>query len=346
MILNVYFRFVNYSWRKLLFPFSWIYQGATSLRNKAFDWGVFESKSFGIPIICVGNLSVGGTGKTPMIEWLIRHLSTTMEVAVLSRGYKRNSSGFQLFDSQSSAAQMGDEPFQLAQKYTNITVAVDANRRNGIEQLLLQRPHVQVILLDDAFQHRWVASDLKILLTTYDNPYHKDCVLPSGNLRESQSGAQRADLIVVTKCPKELSSEMQSNFKNQLGLQSHQSCFFATIGYASRLKGENTPLVSDFIKKEFVLVTGIANPSNLIQYLDSLDAKYTHLLFSDHHNFSKGDIHRILQKAGQKPILTTEKDAVRLRSLLSDKSLFELPIETVFLNDSEPLITTIKQHLV
>jgi tetraacyldisaccharide 4'-kinase len=336
---------VNYSWRKLLFPFSWIYQGVTSLRNKAFDWGIFESQSFSVPIICVGNLSVGGTGKTPMIECLVRQLSSTMEVAVLSRGYKRNSSGFQLFDSQSTVAQMGDEPFQLAQKYKNITVAVDANRRNGIEKLLLLRPNVEVVLLDDAFQHRWVASDLKILLTTYDNPYHKDCVLPSGNLRESQSGAHRADLIVVTKCPKELSSQSQLKFQNQLSLQANQSCFFATIGYASRLKGKETPSVSDFVKQDFVLVTGIANPSDLIQHLDSLGATYTHLSFSDHHHFSSKDVHHILKTAGQKPILTTEKDAVRLRSLLPVESLFELPIETVFLNDSKALTATIKQHL-
>lgn len=346
MGLNVYFRFVNRSWRKLLFPFTWTYHGVTLLRNKAFDWGVFKSESYQIPIICVGNLSVGGTGKTPMIEWLIHQLSDSMNVAILSRGYKRNSSGFQLYNSKSTAAQMGDEPFQIAQKFKNITVAVDADRRNGIRQLLQLQPKLQVILLDDAFQHRWVSSDLKIVLTTFDQPYYSDSVLPSGNLRESKSGASRADIIVVTKCPKDLSKTDQENIKNQLKLQAHQSCFFSTIGYSTHLKGIGNPLVSDFIKTEFVLVTGIAQPSALLHYLDTHRANYKHLSFSDHHRFSTLDIKQIKVTAGKKPILTTEKDAVRLQSLLPQESLFVLPIKIQFLNDSTSLMTAVKRQFV
>lgn len=337
---------MNQSWRKLLVPFSWLYQAVTTLRNNAFDLGILRSESCKIPVICVGNLSVGGTGKTPMIEWLIRQLSSTSNVAVLSRGYKRTSSGFQLYNSESSASQMGDEPFQMAQKFKNITVAVDANRRNGIKQLLKLRPSVELILLDDAFQHRWVSSDLKIVLTTYDNPYYSDCVLPAGNLRESKAGARRADIVVVTKCPKHLSKDDQKKIQEQLKLQAHQSCFFTTIGYPLHLKGDENLLVSTFVKTEFVLVTGIAQPTALLQYLDDLGAQYTHLSFSDHHLFSKSDIDKIRVAAGEKPILTTEKDAVRLQPLLPQKSLFVLPIEIQFLSDSTKLMAAVKRQFV
>jgi tetraacyldisaccharide 4'-kinase len=322
-----------------------MYWFVTYIRNKAFDWGIFKSTAFRVPVICVGNLSLGGTGKTPMIEWLVRELSDSIEVAVLSRGYKRTSTGFQIYSSQSTAAQFGDEPLQLAQKFNNITVAVDANRRNGIEQLLRLRPGLKLILLDDAFQHRWVFSDIKILLTTYQNPYFNDCVLPSGNLRESKDGAKRADFIVVTKCPNELSEEARSSFQTKLKLTSSQTGYFTSIGYPNRLVGKGSPLLVDFVKQEFVLVTGIAQPSSLLAYLDRHKASYTHLSFSDHHSFSDTDVARIKRIAGQNPILTTEKDAVRLRHLLTKESFFVLPMQMQFLNDSKTLVEVIKKQI-
>ena len=201
--------------RKILFPFSILYGFITSIRNFLFDIGVLKSYSFDLPIIAVGNLSVGGTGKTPQIEYLIRLLSDKYKVATLSRGYKRQSEGFILANEISDAKQLGDEPFQFYQKFKNIQVAVDANRKNGIEQLLSNSDAPEIILLDDAFQHRKVKAGFYIMLTSYGDLYANDFMLPTGNLRESRSGAQRANIIIVTKCPSSLSLDAQNNIKKQ-----------------------------------------------------------------------------------------------------------------------------------
>jgi tetraacyldisaccharide 4'-kinase len=189
----------------LLFPFSILYGWITSIRNFLFDKGIFKSYSFDIPIIAVGNLSVGGTGKTPQIEYLIRLLSPNYKIAILSRGYKRKSKGFVLADPTSNAEILGDEPFQIYQKFPNTIVAVDADRKNGIENLLVLNEKPDVILLDDAFQHRKVKAGFYILLTGYDDLFYSDFILPAGNLRESRSGAKRANVIIITKCPKDIS---------------------------------------------------------------------------------------------------------------------------------------------
>src|SRR6478752_1663867 len=202
--------------RKILFPFAVLYGFITSIRNFLYDNNLLKSYSFDLPIIAVGNLSVGGTGKTPQIEYLIRLLSSKYKVATLSRGYKRKSEGFVLADETSNAEILGDEPFQFFQKFKNIQVAVDANRKNGIEQLLSQPEKPEVILLDDAYQHRKVKAGFYIMLTAYGDLYADDFMLPTGNLREYRSGANRANLIVVTKCPPNLSISEQENIKNKL----------------------------------------------------------------------------------------------------------------------------------
>lgn len=217
--------------RKILFPFAILYGFITGIRNFLFDKGILKSYSFEFPVIVVGNLSVGGTGKTPQIEYLIRLLSERYSIATLSRGYKRKSDGFILANANATAATLGDEPFQFFQKFPSIQVAVDVDRKNGIEQLLAQERKPQVILLDDAFQHRKVKAGFYILLTAYYDLFVEDYILPTGNLRESRSGAQRADIIVVTKCPETLSGIEQTQIKQSIKAYSNAPVYFSTIAF-------------------------------------------------------------------------------------------------------------------
>ena len=311
--------------RKILFPFNALYYTVVFLRNKGYDLGVFKSKSYALPIICVGNLSVGGTGKTPMIELLIKYLQSNYKVAVLSRGYGRQSKGFVRANASSTAQILGDEPFQIAQKFPKITVAVDANRQRGIETLLALDTPPELILLDDAFQHRKVTAGLSILLTAYDHLYCDDVVLPSGNLRESRSGAQRAHIVVVTKCPADIKEQEKEHIKKRLGLSAKQQLFFSSIVYEDNIYSstETKPLKS-IEHKQYTLVTGIANAAPLVQYLRSLGHKFEHLEFPDHHEFSKQELNKISSKS---IVLTTEKDFSRLKTLNHD-ALYYLPITT------------------
>lgn len=315
--------------RKILFPLALLYWCVTFLRNWLYDKGVLKSYSFDVPVITVGNLSVGGTGKTPQIEYLIRLLSADYQVAVLSRGYKRTTQGFILADDNATAASIGDEPFQLHAKFPTIQVAVDAQRKNGIQQLLQLPIRPDVILLDDAFQHRKVKAGFSILLTAYDDLFCTDFILPFGNLRESALGKKRANMIIVTKCPSDLSELAQQEIKKQL--QVTQPVYFSTIQYDDCvLSSQNTCSVSDIQKERKVLVAGIANPKLFFSYLKNEQDEC--LTFPDHHHFSKTDCERIILSAHGKKILTTEKDFVRLQGLLPPLQLYYLPIRTVFLN--------------
>lgn len=311
--------------RKILFPFNALYYTVVFLRNKGYDLGVFKSKSYALPIICVGNLSVGGTGKTPMIELLIKCLQHNYKVAVLSRGYGRQSKGFVLADASSTAQILGDEPYQIAQKFPKITVAVDANRQRGIQTLLALDTPPELILLDDAFQHRKVTAGLSILLTAYDHLYCDDIVLPSGNLRESRSGAQRAQIVVVTKCPATLTEQEKEHIRKRLALSAKQQLFFSSIVYENNIYSstEKKPLQT-LEQKQYTLVTGIANAKPLVQYLRSLGHKFEHLEFPDHHEFSTQELNKISSKS---IVLTTEKDFSRLKVLNHD-ALYYLPITT------------------
>lgn len=311
--------------RYILFPVVPIYFLVTWLRNKLYDIGWKSSKSFDIPVICVGNLSVGGTGKTPTIEYLIKLLSPNYKVATLSRGYKRNSSGFIIADDQCTAASIGDEPFQFYNKFKAIIVAVDADRRHGISELIKQK-QPNVVLLDDAFQHRKVKAGFNVLLTSYDNLYVDDFVLPTGNLREPKSGAKRANVIVVTKCPETISDSEKKSIIKRLKPLSHQTVFFSLIQYSEEILNANESLALYQLKgEEFTLVTGIANPKPLENFLDNEGLQFEHLKFKDHHNFTESDI--LLLKTKER-IVTTEKDYVRLSPYFKDeKRLFYLPIE-------------------
>lgn len=320
--------------RKILFPFALLYGLITAIRNFLFDKGILKSYTFDLPIIAVGNLSVGGTGKTPQIEYLIRLLSDKYKVATLSRGYKRQTKGFILADANANAQILGDEPFQYFQKFSNIKVAVDADRKNGIEQLLTQANKPEVILLDDAYQHRKVKAGFYILLTSYGDLFCDDLMLPTGNLRENKNGAKRANLVVVTKCPFNLSLEKQHEIRNKLKLADNQELYFTFIAYDNFIYGENRKMnVNDIQTASKLLVAGIAKPEPFFAYLQN--ANDVCLSFPDHHDFTDKDILDIKESAQSKIIITTEKDYVRLNGRLPSEQLFYLPIQSSFLSGGE-----------
>lgn len=328
-----YFRKMN-SLRKILFPFAVLYGFITSIRNFLFDKGFLKSYSFNLPIIAVGNLSVGGTGKTPQIEYLIRLLSNQYRVATLSRGYKRQSEGFVLADEKSDALQLGDEPFQFYQKFNNIQVAVDANRKKGIEKLLSLSIKPEVILLDDAFQHRKVKAGFYIMLTSYGDLYCDDFMLPTGNLRESKIGAERANVIIVTKCPSNLSLEAQNTIKKKLNLSPNQSLFFTFIAYDEVVYSDKQIIKFEEIKSmNKLLLAGIAKPELFFTHLKQGNDEC--LTFPDHHHFSESELQEIKKKATGKIIVTTEKDYVRLKDSILRQQLYYLPIKSSFLFESE-----------
>ena len=330
--------------RKLLFPFAILYGLITSIRNFLFDKGILKSYSFDLPIIAVGNLSVGGTGKTPQIEYLIRLLSDKYKIATLSRGYKRQSKGFILAEASSNAAILGDEPFQFYKKFATIQVAVDADRKNGIEQLLSQQEKPEVILLDDAFQHRKVKAGFYILLTSYGDLYSDDFMLPTGNLRESRSGAKRANVIIVTKCPFNLSLEQRNDIKNRLKVSEDQELYFTFIAYEDFIYAENRKInVNEIQSAAKLLVAGIAKPEPFFAYLQ--DTNDICLSFPDHHNFTDKDILEIKNLAQNNIIITTEKDYVRLKGSLPSEQLFYLPIQSSFVSGSENFDKTIIDYV-
>ena len=317
--------------RKILFPFALLYGWITQFRNFLFDKGILKSYSFDIPIIAVGNLTVGGTGKTPQIEYLLRLLSEHYSVATLSRGYKRKSKGFILAGDKDDATTLGDEPFQMHLKFPTIQVAVDANRKNGIEQLLSLKNKPKVIVLDDAFQHRKVKAGLYILLTTYDELYCDDWMLPTGNLRENKGGANRADVIIVTKCPASLSESDKIRVRKKLRID--KPLFFSTISYDDSVYSlDSVKSVTEIKLKPKLLIAGIAKPEPFFKYLKNENDDI--MKFPDHHHFTDKDINTIKNRAGNKCIITTEKDFVRLKDFIQKESLFYLPIKTKLLTDS------------
>ena len=318
--------------RYILFPVVPIYYVVTWLRDKLYDLGIKSSKSYDFPVICVGNLSVGGTGKTPMIEYLIRLLHNDYKIATLSRGYKRNTRGFVVADATSDASSIGDEPFQFYKKFNDIIVSVDADRQNGIARLRDLQPQPNVILLDDAFQHRKVKAGFNILLTSYGNLFTDDWLLPTGNLREPKSGAKRANVIIVTKCPNNLSESEKKTIVQSIQPLQHQSVFFSNIVYSKMVYNLNCEKSLEELKsKPITLVTGIANAQPLVEYLKSEGLNFEHLNFKDHHEFSENDIQNLKSKQF---ILTTEKDYVRLQPhFANDDQLYYLPIETQIDND-------------
>ncbi len=327
--------------RILLYPFSLIYGFVTAIRNFLYDKDFFKSERFDLPVICVGNLNTGGTGKSPMIEYLIRILSPTLKVAVLSRGYRRKTNNFIEVETENLVEEVGDEPLQFKTKFPEITVAVDANRVEGIKKL---KSGADVILLDDAFQHRKVEVSLTILLTAFNDLYAHDFVLPAGNLREVRSGSKRADIVVVTKCKLDISKNEMVKITNKLNLQSHQTLFFSGISYDQFAYSTNTIKdLKEFLGQEIAVVTGIANSKPFVRLLTEKGVKFEHLSFPDHHNFTENELKNLSK---EKTILTTEKDYMRLKNNLKHENLYFLPIKTVILdNKNIELENIILKHI-
>ena len=339
---------------KWLYPASWLYGAGVWLRNKLFDWGYYKERSFDLPVICVGNITVGGTGKTPHTEYLIKLLHKSFQVAVLSRGYKRKSKGFVLATENTPVHQIGDEPYQMKQKFPNIHMAVDANRCHGIEQLCKESvaSGTEVILLDDAFQHRYVKAGLNILLVDYNRLITEDSLLPAGRMREPESGKYRAQIVIITKCPKDMKPMEYRVLTKQMNLYAYQQLYFTTLSYGKLRPlfngGKEYPLVSIHPSVQILLVTGIATPQKLENDLSSIikNGIYT-LSFSDHHDFTPEDMLNIESQfnnlpEGKRMIITTEKDAVRMASHPAlpqsiKPYIYVLPVEVEFLQGQQDL---------
>lgn len=331
------------SFRILLLPFSILYWIAIAIRNFLYDKGILKSSRFGLPLICVGNLSVGGTGKSPMVEYLIRLLKDDFKIATLSRGYKRKTRGYALADVNSNALEIGDEPMQFHLKFPDVPVAVGEERIVAVPQLLHDRPETQLIILDDAFQHRAIHAGLNILLTEQTNLFTRDFYLPTGDLRDLKSSYRRAQIIVVTKCKPELSLEEKKKIETEIAPLPDQSVFFASMEYGRLyhiLDNRHYELTD---QTEALLVSGIANPRPLKQMLEAQCRSYQMMAYSDHHIFTIDDLRDIRKKfesmtAEHKIILTTEKDAVRLikfRSEMADLPLYVVPVRHHFLFDEK-----------
>lgn len=341
----------------VLLPFTFIYAFMSLFRNALYDYGLFKSKRFKVPVISIGNLSVGGTGKTPHTEYIIRELASKYRIAVLSRGYKRKTKGFKLADETDDASTIGDEPYQIVKKFKGVTVAVDEKRRRGIEKLMQQDLPPELILLDDAFQHRAVKAGLNILLTDYTKPYTEDIPLPSGRLREPRRGAKRADLIVVSKSPEVLSPLEIRRITSIINPEAYQKVFFSYIEYQSlSALNEAARIISDkkkvLGKYQFLLVSAIANPKPLLLFLKRHATEVRSIRFPDHHFFTDKDYQKIHEKfadifSNKKALVLTEKDATKIDlEKLQNIPVFVLPIQIAFHKQGEDeFISEINAHV-
>ena len=354
---------------KWLYPVSWLYGAGVIMRNKLFDWGLLRSKSFDVPVICVGNLAVGGTGKTPHTEYLIKLLHDSYQVAVLSRGYKRRTQGYVLATPQSTARTIGDEPYQMYTKFPSITLAVDENRCHGIEKLLaLKEPIVDIVLLDDAFQHRYVKPGLSILLTDYHRLFCDDTLLPAGRLREPVSGKNRTQIVIVTKCPQDIKPIDFNIITKRLNLYPYQQLFFSSFRYgnlqpvfqqgvketaANVIPANKEISLSSLTDTDILLVTGIASPAPILERLEDCTKQIETLSFSDHHDFTHKEMQQIKERfkrltSEKRLIITTEKDATRLVNHPGlDEELkpfiYALPVEIEILQNQQDKFN---QHII
>ena len=332
--------------RFILFPFSLIYALITEVRNFMFDVGLLKSTSFDVSVVSVGNLSVGGTGKTPMVLWLANMLTEKgKKVAIISRGYGRKTKGFRYVETNDLAENVGDEPLLFKQNLPNCIVAVGEKRVEAIEQIL-EENSVDIILLDDAFQHRYIKPSLNILLSDYNRPFYKDFILPVGNLRELRKNKKRADIIITTKLPKTLKNDEKTKLFSQIKPEIHQKCFFSWLNYETPISIFNQSMLSENVP--IIIITGIANPQPMLQYLSDKYRILQHITFPDHHHYNSKDTERIIKTyknlSRQKPVfVTTTKDAVKLSRFSSLKilPLYALPIEPKF--DDE---NTLKQLIL
>ncbi len=351
--------------RPALLPLSLLYGIAVQIRNLLFDLKILKSTGFKISVISVGNITVGGTGKTPHVEYLIQLLKDDFRIAVLSRGYRRKTRDFVMASRKSKVADIGDEPRQLKLKFPDIPIAVETNRVRGVKTLMERISRLDLVILDDAFQHRYILPGFSILLVDYNRPVFEDILLPAGNLRESWQNAKRADIIIVTKCPDHLSLPERLDFITRMRLSDTQEVFFTGFTYGKPVPvfpgkhGRQEPVSYKSLKKSktgIMLVTGIANPAPLRQFLEQNLRVDDELIFDDHHEYDQKDI-RYMQSRFQtieradKCILVTEKDAVRLQELeIPDKrfrkSFYYIPVEVKFLaKGQKPFIKRIFKYM-
>ena len=335
--------------REWLMPLSWLYGFGVGIRNQMFEMGILKSRSFKVPVISVGNITVGGSGKTPHVEYLVKLLKDKVKVAVLSRGYKRRSRGYVLSDKDTPMAMIGDEPYQMKRKFPDVYVAVDKDRCEGIDRLTgdEETKDTEVVLLDDAYQHRYVKPGVNILLVDYHRLIIYDKLLPAGRLREPKQEKNRANIVIVTKCPRDLKPMEYRVLTRSLNLYPYQKLFFTTLKYSNLMpmyQGESRKLESLKPEENVLLLTGIASPRQMMLDLQPYTKNITPISFPDHHQFRKKDIRRINETFEQMPepklIITTEKDNARLFGMegLSDevrKSIYILPVEIEFMLDQQ-----------
>ncbi len=337
----------------LLYPFSLVYGAITAIRNFLYDTEVLKSHEFSIPVICIGNITAGGTGKTPHAEYLIRLLGKDFRTAFLSRGYLRKSRGFRTADLEAGVKDIGDEPLQISRKFPEIIVAVDADRVRGVKTILTEYPDTEVIILDDGFQHRRITPGLSVLLTDYQRLMISDHLLPYGNLRESLKNIRRADIIVVTKSPSDLSPMDMRIIRKNIDKAPYQELFFTSLAYGSPVPvfseapAWDSPDRCKMKDLRVLLVTGIANPDPFREYLSASFAEVVHLSFHDHHDFSATDMENIAAtftgiKGQDKVIITTEKDAQRLREIANiaqplKTAAYYVPLTVLFREEEKKL---------
>lgn len=308
----------------ILFPFSICYWLFTFVRNKCFDWGILSQTSFDVPIISVGNITVGGTGKTPHVQYIIQLLQGK-NIAALSRGYKRKTTGFVLADTNTTVAELGDEPYLLQKRFPEIHVAVCEKRVAGVQELQKRIPDVDVIVLDDAFQHRYIRPSKQILLIDYNRPLWNDFVFPVGYLREGKYAVSRADVVIVSKCPAGFSIQESELWKKRLP---RSSVYFSTMEYGVIYDYHTKQQVDNsfFANKKIGVITGIAQPAPLFEYLQSKGFDFITKVYPDHYSYSESDAEALLRLSEQYVILTTEKDVYKLAEILPESKLYVLPI--------------------
>ncbi|MDW3192282.1 MAG: tetraacyldisaccharide 4'-kinase [Cytophagales bacterium] len=335
-------------WQVILFPFAILYNLVTRFRNHLFNIGYTRAFDFEVNTIVVGNLSVGGTGKSPMVSYLLEKLQHEYPAATLSRGYGRKSRGFLVASEESSARDIGDEPYMFYQRHGNqATIAAGEDRAYAIPGILYEAPATQLILLDDAFQHRTVKAGLNVLLTRYDRPFYDDYLLPSGQLRESRTGAKRADLIVMTKCPDDLDNDGKDRIISNIRTYADAPVYFTKVAYQAAVAFDESA-VPEVTPKSFVVVAGIAHNADFVAYCQEAYSIKEVFTFPDHHNYTEKDLIRIADALNpQTGLLTTEKDWVKLKTVkgLQGFACYYVPIKTVFLDEESQFLEEVKNSL-
>jgi tetraacyldisaccharide 4'-kinase len=339
-----------YNW--ILFPISLVYWIITSIRNIFFEIGIFKENKFNIPIIGVGNITVGGTGKTPHSQYISELLQKKFKIAILSKGYGRKTKEFKYVNINSNCNEVGDEPLQMKKNLPKEIVAVDHKRVNGVNKIMREHPSVKCIILDDAFQHRSVKIGFNILLCDYNNPIYKDHLMPVGLLRESKKGIKRADCVVISKCPENLTLEESNRIKKKLKFT--KEVFFSKVVYDKIVSLNGYKTIKKSSIKKVLLVTGIANSSPIIEYLEKLNIQIKHIKYKDHFNYQKKDINKIIdiykREISEIIILTTEKDAQKMKVFeeLSKFPVYYLKVSIDFIRNKdkfeEKILKYVKAH--